>query len=180
MKIPGVTTLFLYQFKNNEKKFPDESIQLFPDSDLNNNRWVHEYFQEDICIKRWSDGNKLFYLLDKQNNPCSFAWIKNSNEHFVGELNRTLVFPVKVNCIFDCVTPVNYRGNGYYPILIEKLAAMNESPSIIYASSSNISSNRGIIKSGLKLTHKIYRVLNFIRVTDLFRSGINFNVRKAC
>lgn len=179
MKIPGITTILLYQLEKHKQVIPDENIRLFPPSDLAKDRWILKYFPEKICIKRWHEGNKLFYLLDKENTPFSFAWIKNGTGHFVGELNKTLVFPINVNCIFDCVTPEKFRGNGYYPLLIKKLAEMNEAPSIIYASWSNIPSNKGIVKAGFELTHKIFRVLNFVKIIDLNNSGINFNVRKA-
>ena len=179
MKIPGITTILLYHFVGKEHVSLDESIKLFIPSDLVNNKWILEYFPGNICDKRWQDGNKLFYLVNKDGIPCSFAWFKNDSKHFVGELNKTLIFPYKVNCFFDCITPIKYRGQGYYPTLINKLS-MKELiyPNIIYASSSNRASNKGILKAKFELTHRIFRFLDFVKITGLNNSGINFYAKK--
>ncbi len=121
MKIPGFTTIFLYQLKAKEQMFSGDGIRQFTSSDLINNKWILEYFPEETCKNRWIEGCRLFYLLDKKNRPCSFGWVRNGREHFVGEINRKLIFPYKVNCIFDCITPEKYRGKGYYSSLINGL-----------------------------------------------------------
>ncbi len=172
MKIPGFTTILLYHFKGKDLLHPEENIKLFSLSALVNNKWIFEYFPENTCMKRWQDGNKLFYLLNKENEPCSFAWIRNGTKHFVGELNKTLIFSYKVNCIFDCITPEKLRGKGYYSSLITRLSIQeNEYPSFMYAASSNIASNKGIVKSGFELTHKIFRFLYFVTIKDLRKSS---------
>ncbi len=178
MKIPGFTTILLYQIKAKERMLQDDSIKQFTPSDLISNKWILEYFPENTCKNRWKEGCKLFYLLDKDIRPCSFGWVRNGTQHFVGEINRKLIFPFKVNCIFDCITPEKYRGKGYYPSLINRLIMIETiCPNIIYASSSNVASNKGILKCGFKLTHKLYRILTFVRVKDLKKSSIKLNVR---
>ena len=180
IKIPGSTTILLYQFNKKEKMMPDESIKMFTSSDLSDNKWILEYFPETLCTKRWNNGSELFYLIDKEGTPCSFVWSKNNTEHFFGEFNRKLIFPRKVNFLYDAITPVKYRGKGYYPTLLHKTSIVNNDYiSIGYAAPSNIASNKGIVKAGFELTHKIFRVLNFVKITNLNNSGINFNARKA-
>ncbi len=180
MKIPGITTILLYQSIAKEMMVKDTNVMLFDPLDAKNNKWIFEYFPVNICSKRWQDGNQLFYLLNENEDPCSFAWIRNGTEHFVGEINRKLIFQNKVNCIFDCITPENSRGKGYYPSLINQLSALeNECPSIIYASSDNVPSNKGIIKAGFKLSFKLFRIFNKVKIANLNSPGIEFNVRKA-
>lgn len=178
MKIPGITTILLYHFIGKEHVLRDENVKLFMPSDLTDNKWILEYFPENICDKRWQHGNKLFYLVNKDGIPCSFAWFKNDSKHFVGELNKTLIFPYKVNCFFDCITPVKYRGQGYYPTLIHQLSMLhNEPPIIIYASSTNRPSNRGILKAGFELTHKFFRLFSWTSIKDLKNSKLKFKLK---
>lgn len=179
MKIPGTTTILLYQLKNKETIVLDESFKEFTSSDLLNNKWILDYFAEDLCIKRWADGSKMYYLMDSQNTPCSFVWSKNNREHFFGEFNRKLIFPFPVNFLYDAITPLAHRGKGYYPLLLRKAAMINnENVSIGYAAPSNIPSTKGILKTGFELTHKINRVLNFVKITNLNKSAINFYAKK--
>ena len=179
MTIPGITTIFLYQSNAKEMMLKDTNVKLFDPDDSSDSKLIFEYFPENICAKRWRDGNQLFYLLNENREPCSFAWIKKGKEHFVGEIYRKLIFQNKVNCIFDCITPENHRGKGYYPSLISQLLLLeNECPSIIYTSSKNRPSKKGILKAGFKLTHKIYRIFNFVKIMSLNNSYINFYARK--
>jgi hypothetical protein len=179
MRIPGVITILFYEYKGDTSIISDYQVKLFLPSDLIRNNWILEYFPEEICLKRWKKGDRLFYILNEDNIPCSFAWIKTGLEHFVGELNKVLVFPVEVNCIFHCITPEKHRGKGYYPSLIDKLARLeNQYPSIIYTSASNIPSKKGILKGGFKLTYKILKTLSFIKVTNLKDSMISINVKR--
>ncbi|MGH2566657.1 MAG: hypothetical protein ACRDE5_19205, partial [Ginsengibacter sp.] len=116
---------------------------------------------------------------NKDEEPCSFAWLRNGIEHYVGEINRRLVFQNKVNCIFDCITPKNHRGKGYYSSLVNRVSISgNEFTNIIYASSSNLPSNKGILNGGFKLTHKLFCTLNIVTIKEVNNSGIKFNVRK--
>jgi len=179
MKIPGISTILLYQLKNKEKVFFDESFKEFASSDLHNNKWIFDYFAEDLCKKRWADGSKMYYLMDSQSTACSFVWSKNNTEHFFGEFNRKLIFPFQVNFLYDAITPVKHRGKGYYPLLLRKAAMINsDNVSIGYAAPSNIPSNKGILKAGFELTHKINRILDFVKITNLNKSTINFYATK--
>ena len=92
MKIPGVTTILLYQFTTKKMKIEKNIVKLVEPFDSKNNNWVFEYFPEDICAKRWQEHNQLFYLLNKEKQPCSFAWQRIGKEHFIGEINRKLIF----------------------------------------------------------------------------------------
>jgi len=167
LRIPSFTILNFYIAYSQQQNGSLERFRVMSSlDDLSKYPWIYSYFSEALCSKRFKDGCRLYYLLDDEGEPCSFAWFKKGMHHFVGEINRTIIYPMVVNCIFDCITPVVYRGKGYYPRLIKLIVnEQSEYATIIYASTSNIPSNKGILKSGFIPTHKILRFFQIINIT---------------
>lgn len=118
-------------------------------------------YNKGLINKRIEDGYSLFSVFE-ENIPVSFAWSKTNNEHYIGEINKTLFFKEKINCIIDCVTIKEYRGKGYYSGLINYIVANSDSASLIYANDKNIASNKGIIKAGFKKEAAIFRILRVV------------------
>jgi hypothetical protein len=178
VRLPSFTILNFYIRNGKNKSNKEEKVGMLSGDNMENKEWVYNHFPDTLCKKRWQEGCLFFYLLDNYNQPCSFAWFRKGHKHFVGEINKTVTFPFDVNCIFDCITPSQYRGKGYYPRLISWISAKESSrPSMIYANNSNIASNKGILKVGFKLTHKAYKFLKFVKISPINKEQINIYVQ---
>lgn len=99
---------------------------------------------------RFSSGARLFALRSEM-RLVSFAWLSRRRSFHAGEIRRELHLDSPMSWIWDCVTPVEYRGCGYYPELIGQLAAMlGQRDVIIFVRSENTPSVRGIAKAGFR------------------------------
>ena len=111
----------------------------------------------------------------ENNIPVSFAWAKQSNNHFIGELNKAIEFKDKINCIIDCLTVPEARGKGYYSSLISYISNKeNQFPTFIYTHSTNIPSQKGIEKAGFKKQFEITKFLHWYFKST--HAGINYKL----
>lgn len=179
MKIPFFTILNFYIAYSQQKNENSERLRMITSLDkLSKHGWIFTHFPEAVCSKRFKAGCKLYYMLDEESRPCSFAWYKIGTHHFVGEINKTVVFPKVVNCIFDCITPNGSRGKGYYPKLIKWIVNEHaDYASIIYAATSNSPSNKGILKSGFIHSHKIVRFFKLIKISAINKDQMRIYVQ---
>jgi len=179
VRIPSFTILNFYMVKGHDKNENSDRIRVISSlENLSKHQWIFLHFSEALCTKRLKSGCRLYYMLDDNSNPCCFAWYKTGTHHFVGEINRIVVYPKVVNCIFDCLTPEGFRGRGFYSKLIKWVVNENsDHVCIIYAATNNNPSNKGILKSGFKPTHKIFRFFKFVKIIPASSDQLNIYVQ---
>jgi len=93
-------------------------------------------------------------LTDESKIPVHFCWSSAFRDFKMAELKTSVSAPVdNANVIYDCWTPAAVRGRGFYGITIahvaERLTAEGRTP-WIFSAAENISSIRGIEKSGFE------------------------------
>jgi len=119
-----------------------------------------------------SEGNEGFALIDTEGMPVHFCWAKEFEGFGMAELNRTLSAPCpEAVMIFDCHTPAEKRGQGFFAAAITALAnhlrAEGKSP-WIFGASTNRNSLRGIERAGFvrRFTLGRKRMFCFEKVKD--------------
>jgi len=84
--------------------------------------------------------------------PLHFCWVSQFQGFHMAELRQTLDEPTPGSVLlFDCWTPLSQRGQGYYGQCIAKVAGQMLEKSKhpwIFSAASNVSSLRGIERSG--------------------------------
>jgi hypothetical protein len=99
---------------------------------------------------RLISGSRLFALRDG-NRFVSFAWVSRLTAFRSDEIRRELKSDTPLIWIWDCVTPSDLRGRGYYPELICHLAArLGQRDAVIFVRTDNKPSVRGIVKAGFQ------------------------------
>lgn len=178
MKLPSFFILNFYTLLGDKNKPKDPKVMNVSAEPENDSDWIYNYFPKDQCIKRWKSGVTLYYLLNDKDQPCCFVWSRIAPVHYVGEINRDLVFSHDVHCFIDAITPPEHRGNGYYTYLMRAVAdELSEYISIGYAYKTNIISNKGFKRSGYVHTHKFYCFFKFIKVKPIVKDYIKFHVK---
>ncbi len=95
-----------------------------------------------------------FALVDSAGKSVHFAWTSAFDGFFVAELNTKVDAPL-AECVmlFDCWTPSAERGQGHYgqaiALIAQEMTARGKRP-WIFSAGSNLSSIRGLEKSGFK------------------------------
>src|SRR6266550_2212584 len=92
------------------------------------------------------------FVLVAEDTPVHFCWVMPFNDYYMDELKIHLVSTSdSAMMIFDCWTPRDARGHGYYAtaigLLSEELSAAGKEP-WIFSASTNKSSLCGIEKAG--------------------------------
>lgn len=114
------------------------------------------------AAKRLHDGKaEGFVLLDSSGRPVHFAWVAAFDGFFLRELNRKLKAPAE-DClmIFDCWTPAEERGRGYYGRAVNLLAGLIRDRGKrpwIFSAGSNAASLRGLAKAGFEKRYSLVR-----------------------
>ena len=153
------TTINFYLSTDKMKLLDNYTIIELDNEGIENFKIENAIYSIEIIKKRFQKGYKLYTLLDNE-IPVSFAWAKQSNQHFIGELNKTIVFEKKMNCIIDCITLPDARSKGYYSSLISYISNENKIFStFIYTHNTNIPSQKGIEKAGFKKRFAITKFL---------------------
>jgi GNAT superfamily N-acetyltransferase len=106
--------------------------------------------KENEYKKRFDNGHVLCYLKD-DDFLSAYGWINPTNSHLFGELDLKVNCPDTVEVLYDFFTDEKYRGQGLYPLLLQKICNRNEKIKIGYALSENISSMKGLKKADFKL-----------------------------
>ena len=102
------------------------------------------------------------YILHYNNTPVSFADVVDKS--------LFLRFLPK-NCIHigPCYTPIQYRGHGFYPMLLRFIInEYKDKECYMFVKQNNISSIRGIEKAGFKRIGICKKLLNFYFLDDIF------------
>lgn len=106
-----------------------------------------------------SGQNDGFVLLDTQEQPVHFCWSGEFEGFGIAELQTRLSAPTpNARLIFDCWTPTAFRGLGYYPKAIARLAhRLQESGQVpwIFSAAGNTSSVHGIEKAGFEYQYSM-------------------------
>jgi CelD/BcsL family acetyltransferase involved in cellulose biosynthesis len=112
-----------------------------------------------------------FAFHDANGRLVHFAWVAPMQGFFLSELNARIDAPSPdAVMLFDCWTPEDMRGRGYYGAAIEVLAGQKKKEGKqpwIFSASSNRSSLRGLEKASFekRCVQVRYKVLGFQHVT---------------
>jgi hypothetical protein len=110
-----------------------------------------------------------FTLTNLEGVPLHFCWVSQFQGYKLTELPQVLEEPVPGSVLlFDCWTPLSQRGRGYYGQCIAKVAGqMLETGKHpwIFSAASNVSSLRGIEKSGFIPRFSLKRRTRFLVTT---------------
>jgi hypothetical protein len=104
----------------------------------------------EVLNERLRSGSRLF-ALQVEKEFVSFAWVSARPRFQADELSRDLISENPLVWIWDCVTPPEHRGQGYFPELICHLATVGgQANAIIFVRTENVASVRGIHKAGFQ------------------------------
>jgi hypothetical protein len=92
----------------------------------------------------------IFCVLDFEEGLASYGWINPSGKHTLGELDLDMDLGNKIDSLYDFYTFEEFRGKGLYPFLLQNIVSRNQKAKLIYVLPSNISSVKGIKKSGFQ------------------------------
>lgn len=114
------------------------------------------------CAKRLTKpGASGFILQDDAGRPIHFLWIDNYDGFHLSEIDHNLdPSSPTAAMIFDCWTPVMDRGHGHYVSAIRQAAAnlhREGKAAWIFSGAGNLSSLRGILKSGFEYRFSLLR-----------------------
>jgi len=181
IRVPFVSVIYFYLFDLKGKKSVGMSfsIQKISQDDQDMLEELYKLYPEVLCFKRWSENSELFCLINQNKIPCSYGWININRKHYMGEIDKNIVFKTETVFIYDCITPVTFRGLGYYPSLIRQLSILYSQYSVfIYTLSNNIASQKGIKKAGFVETHRMVRVATRVFLFKNFNSGQKFYIER--
>lgn len=111
-----------------------------------------------------------FALVGDDGDVAHFAWVTEFDGFFLSELNAKVTAPAP-DCVmlFDCWTPVEKRGHGYYGRALSQIAgrmlAKGKKP-WIFGAAGNEASIRGLEKAGFQRRYSLARrrILGWQRV----------------
>lgn len=101
-------------------------------------KWHHDRFQNDASTK--------FITIADDKEIYSYGWVSLADPFYVGETDEYISLGNKV-CLYDFVTPPQFRGKGYYTKLLKSANAFFDN-TVIYAKKSNAASRKAIERSG--------------------------------
>lgn len=114
------------------------------------------------CAMRLRQGNaEGFVLIDDEGRPVHFAWATPFDGFFLTELNAKVDAPA-ADCVmlFDCWTPPEWRGHGYYGQAVSRIAGRLRERGKrpwIFSAASNTASVRGLEKAGFQRRYSLVR-----------------------
>lgn len=100
--------------------------------------------------QRLDDGH-IFCCLKNGDDLSSYGWINPTHNHVFGELDLKTNYHDNIEVLYDFYTYEDYRGQGLYPLLLQKICYRNDKTKIGYALSENLSSMKGLKKANFKL-----------------------------
>lgn len=141
------------------------SLSDCPQPDLGSLKGVGIYeadIYKDFCEKyelkfrgkdaqRLADGSSFWCLISSEDVVVSTGWLAFKQHFYIGETDYG--FDMKksnTGLLYDFNTKIEYRGNGYYPLLLKFIASQAKDPDnfIIYTEPDNVASDKGIRKAG--------------------------------
>jgi hypothetical protein len=90
-------------------------------------------------------------VLTHYNQIVTYGWINPLGRHYIGELNVWVDLKEDTEMLYDFATNENYRGQGLYPYLLQKICTRNAKNKLIYILSNNNSSRKGILKANFRM-----------------------------
>lgn len=109
---------------------------------------ILNYFKSYKSKKKRFKENCVFITLSLENNLVSSGWLYRGKKWKITEINYTLNTSNKF-VIFDFITPIKFRGRGFYTKLLKLIRCKFKKQNIlIYVLSTNKISRKAIIKSG--------------------------------
>lgn len=128
------------------------------------------------CAKRLRRGGSRGYLMKRGDRSFAhFLWICDFDGFQVEEIDYRLASADPTAAmIFDCWTPVEHRGNGFYPMAIRIAAAclQEKQRSVwIFSAATNKASCRGILKAQFVHRYSLLRQRKGTRSTVIRREA---------
>ena len=100
--------------------------------------------------KRLMSGD-VYYCLSSENHMVCSGWSSSRNLH-LSEIEKTL--NIEGNYVlYDFFTPVEFRNNGYYKLILQNILFHLQSDAYIYTLKSNKASNKAIQNVGFEKTN---------------------------
>ena len=100
--------------------------------------------------KRLLSGD-VYYCLSSENHMVCSGWSSSRNLH-LSEIEKTL--NIEGNYVlYDFFTPLEFRNNGYYKLILQNILFHLQSDAYIYTLKSNKVSNKAIQNVGFKKTN---------------------------
>jgi CelD/BcsL family acetyltransferase involved in cellulose biosynthesis len=116
-----------------------------------------------------SAGAEGFALTTLAGVPVHFCWVSPFQGFAMAELRQVLQEPAPGSVLlFDCWTPLSQRGQGYYGQCIAKVGGQmleTDKRPWIFSAATNVSSLRGIVKSGFIPRFSLKRRRRFLVTT---------------
>lgn len=137
-------------------------------------KWCDFPWRNDETFeRRFAEGSHL-YGLRKENEWVSFGWVNESPHCLIGELGGWVDLKDPVLWIWDCVTIARHRGNGYFPELLRGIVARKgKLLPIVWCSTDNVSSHRGITKAGFQCVFRIRRYVIGALIRKLLSNSLS-------
>jgi len=111
---------------------------------------------EDVRKRLAND--HLAFVAYMHNQPAAFGWMARGKA-FIGELNHSIILPLRHRYLWNFRTLSEYRGLGIYPALLQYIIHYEGNKAkqfwIIHAPE-NQSSLKGIVKAGFQYVGKLY------------------------
>lgn len=102
-------------------------------------------------LQRLSDGSSFWCLINEKQVIVSTGWLAYGSHFYIWETDYEFSMNNSTSGIlFDFNTKPEYRGNGYYGLLLQSIVQRAKKPSrfIIYTAPDNTASAKGIQKAG--------------------------------
>lgn len=102
-------------------------------------------------MQRLSDGSSFWCLISSEDVVVSTGWLAFKQHFYIGETDYGFdMNKSSTGLLYDFNTKPEYRGNGYYPLLLKSIVSQAKEPEnyIIYTAPDNTASDKGIRKAG--------------------------------
>ena len=112
---------------------------------------THEKPIRDKDLNRFKDNSSYWALLTDDDKIASWGWLAYRQPFYIKEMDTEIdMGDAGTAILYDFHTSEDYRGRGYYGILLRSIVHESEGPTkyLIYARRNNPASCRGIEKAG--------------------------------
>ena len=150
----------IFYSKNKIKYQPPKYFKFYFFKSFSNikSQTIKKYFYEFEEKKERFKKGQYFLVLCYKNRLVSSGWINAGKSWLITEIDRKIKLLNQV-VIFDFITSVNERRRGHYTKLLKIIRnKFGNKYILIYALSSNRSSQKAIIKAGFKYDRKLYKI----------------------
>ena len=148
-----------YSYKKKKYKLP-KNFKFYYFKSFSNIKLktIKEYFYEFKQKKKRFKKGQYFLVLSYNNKLVSSGWINAGKSWLITEIDREIKLSDQ-KVIFDFITPYKERRKGHYTKLLKIIRSRLGNKSIlIYALSSNRSSQKAIVKAGFKHNKRLFKI----------------------